>query len=81
MAKKQPEAADNRKPKPKPITSLRLDPDLMEAARNRVYWTPGLTLGGLVESAIRRELTRLEKLHGPPPNRPREALRTGRPVS
>lgn len=40
--------------------------EVLEAARDAVYVTPGLTLAGLVEEALRRELRRLERERGEP---------------
>jgi hypothetical protein len=60
--------------------SLRIARELTEEARRRVYWSPGLTLSGLVEEALRRELARLERSLGPIPTKPRRELRRGRPV-
>jgi hypothetical protein len=36
----------------------------MERARNAVYWTPGATLAGLVEEAVRVELAKREAENG-----------------
>ena len=60
--------------------TFHLPDDVLEGARNAVYWTPGLTLAGLAESALREALRKLEADRGKP-FPPREAeLQGGRPV-
>ncbi|HOK54645.1 MAG TPA: hypothetical protein PLZ21_00040 [Armatimonadota bacterium] len=60
--------------------TVHLPVDLIERAKNAVYWTPGLTLAGLAEQAFTEALERLEQKRGEPfPNRTEE-LRGGRPV-
>jgi hypothetical protein len=44
--------------------TIALPADLMERARNAVYWTPGATLAGLVEEAVRVELAKREAESG-----------------
>ena len=46
--------------------TVNLPPELIERARNAVYWTPGLTLAGLAEDALFKALRRLEKGNGGP---------------
>jgi hypothetical protein len=41
--------------------TIALPADLMERARNAVYWTPGATLAGLVEDAMADAMDRLEQ--------------------
>ncbi len=41
--------------------TIALPTDLMERARNAVYWTPGATLAGLVEEAVADAMDRLEQ--------------------
>ena len=50
----------------KELFSVRISSEVLQAAKRVAYWTPGMTLGGLVEEAIRREVARLEKAHGKP---------------
>lgn len=58
--------------------TAQLPRELIERARNAVYWTPGLTLAGLTEAALEKFLNELEQ--GKPfPPRQRE-LKAGRPV-
>ena len=44
--------------------TVNLDPDLIEWARRAVVHTLGLTLSGLMEEALTRELERREKKNG-----------------
>jgi hypothetical protein len=61
--------------------TFQLPVDLIEKARDAVYWTPGLTMASLMEKALVAQLERAEKKHGKPfPSRAGAALRTGRPV-
>ena len=60
--------------------TVQLPIGLLERLRNAVYWSPGLTVAGLVERGIESELARLEKVNGGPFS-PRSAeLKAGRPV-
>jgi post-segregation antitoxin (ccd killing protein) len=54
--------------------------DLIEQARDAVFWTPGLTVAGLVETALKAELDRLEKRQGKPFESRKGELTAGRPV-
>jgi hypothetical protein len=55
--------------------------DVVERAKNAVYWTPGLTLAKLIENAIRDELAKIEKKNGGPfPARQQKNLTGGRPL-
>ena len=60
--------------------TVQLDNELVERMKNAVYWTPGLTLAGLAEKAIRREVDALEEENGGPFVRRREELKPGRPL-
>ena len=53
---------------------------LVERARNAVYWTPGLTLAGLVDRGVELALTDEENRRGSPFPGRGGALRAGRPV-
>jgi hypothetical protein len=60
--------------------TFQLPVDLIERARNAVFWTPGLTMAALAEEAFKQALDRMEKQRGevfPPRHSP---LKTGRPV-
>ena len=49
---------------PRERVTIALPADLMERARNAVYWTPGATLAGLVEEALEVELAKREEASG-----------------
>jgi hypothetical protein len=51
---------------PRERVTIALPADLMERARNAVYWTPGATLTALVEEAIDAELAKREAESGGP---------------
>jgi len=53
---------------------------LAERMRNAVYWTPGLTLAGLAEAAIRQEVDALEAERGEAFLPRRQELTAGRPL-
>jgi hypothetical protein len=72
-------AAEPTKVKKERVT-FHLPADLIERARNSVFWTPGLTLATLAEEAIRDALDRIEKERGEPFPPRKRALKTGRPV-
>ena len=60
--------------------TVNLPPELIERARNTVFWTPGLTLAGLAEDALLKALGRLEKVNGGPFKERNGQLKAGRPV-
>ncbi len=57
--------------------------DLLEEARDVVYWVPGLTMANLTEEALRREIQRIKDVRNDGQDFPtRESdLKRGRPVS
>ena len=60
--------------------TIGLDSAIADRARDAVYHSPGLTLAGLIATALTSELDRLEHERGQPfPARP-GPLRPGRPV-
>jgi hypothetical protein len=60
--------------------TISLPADLMERARNAVFWTPGATLAGLVEDAVAEEMARREKENEGQFKARSAALRPGRRV-
>src|SRR5262245_18670074 len=56
--------------------------DLAERIKNAVYWTPGMTLGGLAQDALRRAVGQLERERNKgQPFIPRKGeLKRGRPL-
>ena len=60
--------------------TVHLPVDLINRAKNVVYWTPGLTLAGLAETAFARIIDEIESERGEPfPHRAQE-LKGGRPL-
>lgn len=61
--------------------TFQLPTDLIEKARDVVFFSPGLTMASLMEDALLAQLERVEKKRGEPfPSRAGAALKTGRPV-
>jgi hypothetical protein len=61
--------------------TFQLPVDLIEKARDVVYFSPGLTLSTLLQEALLAQVKKLEKTHGKPfPSRAGAAIKTGRPV-
>lgn len=60
--------------------TFQLPAGLIERARNAVYWTPGATMAGLMETALSAYLDHLESQQGKAFPERGGALKTGRPV-
>ncbi|MFH0826069.1 MAG: hypothetical protein V2B18_25225 [Pseudomonadota bacterium] len=60
--------------------TVQIDPEIINHARNAVYWTPGLTLAALTEEAIRQYLERMEAERGEAFQDRKQELKAGRPV-
>src|SRR5215470_6414310 len=60
--------------------TFQLPIDLIERARNAVYWTPGATIAGLMEHALAAHLAEIEQHRGAPFPLRESALKTGRPI-
>ena len=73
----QPPQPEVTKPARERVT-ISLSAELMERARNAVYWTPGATLAGLFEDAVLDMLGRVEKEHGGPFKSRSSNLKPGR---
>ena len=59
--------------------TVTLPSSLLDRLRNAVYWTPALTLAGLIEAAVEAKLQEIESENGEPfPARIQE-LKGGRP--
>ena len=57
------------------------DPELLERARNAVYWTPGMTLTGLANLGLSQAVEDLEQRNSGQPFPARAGtMRTGRPI-
>jgi hypothetical protein len=63
--------------------TFHLPVDLLEEARDIVYWVPGLTMANLTEEALRREIQRIKDIRNAGEDFPtRESdLKRGRPVT
>ena len=68
---------------PKTRATFHLPVDLLEEARDIVYWVPGLTMASLTEEALRREIQRIKDVRNNGDDFPsRESdLKRGRPVT
>lgn len=57
--------------------------DVLEEARDVVYWVPGLTMASLTEAALRREIQRIKdaRNHGEDFPTRESDLKRGRPVT
>jgi hypothetical protein len=75
-----PEASDPIRKVSKERLTIHLPVDLIDRVKNAVYWTPGLTLAGLGEEALRVMVERLEADRGDPFPPRQEELRGGRPL-
>lgn len=60
--------------------TFHLPVDVIERAKNAVYWTPGLTLADLAARALTRALDEIEHKRRSPFPRRKEELKGGRPV-
>ncbi|MFQ5828604.1 MAG: hypothetical protein ACE5JD_05540 [Candidatus Methylomirabilia bacterium] len=60
--------------------TVHLPIELIDRAKDAVYWTPGLTLAGLAEETLTKALDAMEKERGEPVPPRREELRRGRPL-
>ena len=62
--------------------TVQLDDEIVEKAKNIVYWEPSLTLKSFVEKAIEKQIEIWEEIHkGEAPKRPQAALKAGRPLT
>ena len=60
--------------------TVHLPPEVIDRAKNAVFWTPGLTLAGLAEEAFVEALEKLEKKNGGPFKPRTSELKGGRPM-
>ena len=58
----------------------KLPVEVIERARNAVYWTPGMTLAGLTELALTAYLDALEEERGEVFPQRQGELKLGRPI-
>jgi hypothetical protein len=77
-------AGNKGRERPRKRRTLRLsvviNSDVVERAKNAVYWTPGLTLASLTEQALFDALRKLERRRGEPFEQREAELRAGRPL-
>jgi post-segregation antitoxin (ccd killing protein) len=66
--------------KTKQRLTIQLSGDLLDRAKNAVYWTPGLTLAALAEEGLKRVVERIEKQRGSSFPHRKEELKGGRPI-
>jgi hypothetical protein len=73
--------AETAPPKqPKERMTFHLPVEVMERAKNAVYWTPGLTLADLAAQALTDAVDRLENKKGEPFAPRKSELKGGRPM-
>ena len=61
--------------------TVQLEEELVEQAKNIVYWEPSLTLKSFIETAIEKQIEIYREVHrGDAPKRPSSKLRAGRPI-
>ena len=65
---------------PKERLTVHLPLEVIDRAKNAVFWSPGLTLAGLAEAAFVKALEKLEKENGGPFPARRAELKGGRPM-
>lgn len=61
--------------------TVQLPSELLERARNTVFWTPGLTLSALAGIGLQHAISTIEHKHGRPLPHRTQKLRVGRPIS
>lgn len=61
--------------------TVHLSVALIDRVKNTVYWTPGLTLASLAETALQQLVEQLEKQRGEPFPPRKENLKGGRPLN
>lgn len=61
--------------------TVKLPSQLLERARNIVFWTPGLTLSALAKMGFQHAINSVERKHGQPLPQRTQNLRVGRPIT
>ena len=61
--------------------TVQISEEIIERIKNATYWTPGLTLSCLVETALEREVDQMEADIGSPFEKRKAELKTGRPIN
>jgi hypothetical protein len=70
-----------KEPPGKKNLAVVISADIVERAKNIVYWTPGVTLAGLVEEGLEKAVERRERANGGPFKERPADLQRGRPVA
>lgn len=70
-----------KEPQGKKNLAVVISEDIVERAKNVVYWTPGVTLAGLVEEGLEKAVQRRERANGGPFKERPADLQRGRPVA
>lgn len=61
--------------------TVQISEEIIERIKNATYWTPGLTLSCLVETALEKEVDQMEADRGNPFEKRKGELKTGRPIN
>lgn len=75
---RQAESPEQPTPAVRERVTAVLPAELMERARNVVYWSPGTTLAGMIEAGITAEVEKAERDNGGPFKPRGRALKPGR---
>ncbi|MGB5636638.1 MAG: hypothetical protein WBM44_22795 [Waterburya sp.] len=67
-------------PRPRERLTAKLPVEVIERARNAVYWSPGLTLASLTEDALSAYIDALEAERGEVFPQRQGELKLGRPI-
>ena len=78
--RKAPEPPQEARHGAKERLTVHLPLEVIDRAKNAVYWSPGLTLAGLAEAAFVKALEKLEKENGGPFSPRKGELKGGRPM-
>ena len=78
--KKAPEPPQEVHRGAKERLTVHLPLEVIDRAKNAVFWSPGLTLAGLAEAAFVKALEKLEKENGGPFSPRKGELKGGRPM-
>ena len=61
--------------------TVQISEDIIDRIKNATYWTPGLTLSYLVETALEKEVNQMESYRGSSFEKRKAELKTGRPIN
>ena len=80
VTRKAPEPPQEAPKGGKERLTVHLPLEVIDRAKNAVFWSPGLTLAGLAEAAFVKALEKLEKENGGPFSPRKGELKGGRPM-